>query len=179
MTLEKTPTGCSDATHCSTAIEVQSGEYVVIVDDWCKQKLDKHGVSIKTRDNGHGKRYPYVNVDGRRISLARLVANMHDATKFVCHKNRNPLDCRKSNLIVSDNRIGAVELGPAWGAGNAYFWDDSKKAFVVMITVEKKKYYGKQADTEQHARTNVVRLAQKLFNDGVINRSQLNRFLVG
>ena len=182
MTKKTDETGNSDSSNCSTAdCEVIVGDDVVLIDAETKVRIDKYGAKIKTRGNGYGKRYACVDLDGKRVQLARLVMNMHDHTKFVCHKNRNALDCRKENLCVSSNRLGAFsdDLGPAWGANKAYYWEESKKMFRVMITVNKKKYYGKEADTHVQARANVVRLAQKLFNEKIINQAQLDRFLVG
>jgi len=180
MNMETKQADQPSATHCY--VDCGRGQQVKL-DAEIKDKLDRNGIKVRTRSNGYGKQYAYVRLAGVKVPLARYVFGDSEEP-FICHKNDNPLDCTRENLMGVMSKVGGVRAngsrtGPAWGAGKGYYWDESGLRYRTLITVNGKKYYGKSADTKEEASSNAARLAMKLYLDGVISKRMCDRWLVG
>jgi hypothetical protein len=79
---------------------------------------------------------------GRQVPLSRLIAGVTDPALKVSHANRDPLDCRRANLIVrtmaeqapANRKMGTVNGRKYTSNFKGVSWDSSREKWVVQIS---------------------------------------------
>ena len=79
---------------------------------------------------------------GKSVQLARIIARVTDAEQKVSHVNRDPLDCRRANLIVrtmaeqapANRKMGTVSGRKYTSNFKGVSWDASREKWKVQIT---------------------------------------------
>ena len=92
---------------------------------------------------------------GKSLQLARIVARVTDPAHKVSHINRDPLDCRRANLIVrtmaeqapANRKMGTVNGRKYTSRFKGVSWDSSRAKWHVQITSgEVHRYIGRFGD---------------------------------
>ena len=80
-------------------LSLENTELVALVDDVDYEGVSKHRWYL----NSNGYVYGYFG-NNKRLLLHRYILGISGRQKQVDHKNRNPLDCRRENLRICNNR---------------------------------------------------------------------------
>lgn len=124
------------------------------------------------RSNGHGARVTLATT-GKTVQLDRLIARVTDPEQKVSHLNRDPLDCRRANIIVrtmaeqapANRKMGTVSGQKYSSRFKGVSWDSSRERWHVQITSgEVHRYLGRFRD-ELAAAEAYDEAARELFGE--------------
>jgi hypothetical protein len=93
------------------------------------------------KSKGYGARVVLATT-GRSVPLARLIAHVSDPEQKVSHINRDPLDCRRANLIVrtmaeqtpANRKMGTVSGRKYTSDFKGVSWDSSRERWTAQIS---------------------------------------------
>ena len=107
----------------------------------------------KWRGSGKGNNYPAGRVHGKDVKLHRVLAGVTDPCVMVDHRDRNPLNARRSNLRIATSRQNAVNHSHKPGASGLNGVRQRGKTWTAFCHLNNKQFHCGTYSTAKDAAT--------------------------